>query len=261
VTSISQAFILEIPVQQTVSNSSLGIVSYNIQQGSDDYANKNFEGQYNVIKNLDGDIIGLQESDTCRISSGNSDIVRFINNRLKLYSYYGPKTVTGTFGIALLSKYPILNPKTFYMESKGEQTATIWVQIFVGSTLFNIFVTHLGNYEDPTEDRSQIVQQENILSVIAGKQNVILMGDFNFEPNTEQYNITVAELYDCWEIAPAPQRMIGDVPESWIPRLPNERIDHIFVSEQLNTSVSEILYTGGDAADHPCVYTTLTGPF
>jgi hypothetical protein len=81
---------------------------------------------------------------------------------LKLYSYYGPKTLTGTFGLALLSKYPILNPKTFYMESEGEQTATIWAQIFVGSTIFNIFVTHLGNYEDPAEDRSQIIQQENI---------------------------------------------------------------------------------------------------
>ena len=257
--SIVPAIIFEFPVQHDIQTSNLSIVSYNIQQGSDDSANKNFESQYEVIKNLDGDIIGLQESDTSRISSGNTDIVRFINNRLRLYSYYGPTTVTGTFGIALLSKYPILNPKTFYMESKGEQTATIWAQIVVGTTEFNIFVTHLGNYEDPAEDRSQIVQQENILSLMSGLQNVILFGDFNFGPNTEQYNITVAQLYDCWEIATT--TMIDSVPDSWIPRLPSARIDHMFVSQELNTSVSEIRYTGGSAADHPCVFASLNGPF
>ncbi len=257
--SIIGVIILELPVDPSPSGATLTISSYNIQQGFDDNANKNFEGQYEVLKALNPDIIGLQESDTSRISSGNSDIVRFINNRLKLYSYYGPKTVTGTYGIALLSKYPILNPKTFYMESKGEQTATIWAQIVVGSTTFNIFVTHLGNYEDPAEDTSQIVQQENILSITTGLTNVILMGDFNFEPNTEQYNITVAQLYDCWDVSVG--KTIGDVPDGWETRLPLERIDHIFVSGELNTSISSITYTGGNAADHPCVFASISGPF
>ncbi len=260
-TIIIGAVVLELPIDHDVSGDSLKVLSYNIQQGSDESGNKNFDAQYQVIEGLDADIIGLQESDTCRISSGNSDIVRFISNRLKLYSYFGPKTLTGTFGIALLSKYPILNPQVFYMESEGEQTATVWAQIFVGSTIFNIFVTHLGNYEDPAEDRSQIVQQENILSVTNGLSNVILMGDFNFELGTEQYNITVAQLYDCWEVAPAIGKTIGNVPEGWEPRLPNGRIDHIFVSGELNTSVSFITYTGGTAADHPCVFMSLGGPF
>jgi len=255
------AIVLEFPIDHNLSGGSLRVLSYNIQQGSDEPGNKNFDAQYQVIKDLNADIIGLQESDTCRISSGNSDIVRFINNRLKLHSYFGPKTLTGTFGIALLSKYPILNPKIFYMESKGEQTATIWAQIIVGNTTFNIFITHLGNYEDTAEDRSQIVQQENILSVTNGLSNVILMGDFNFELSTEQYNITVAQLYDCWEVSPTIGKTIGNVPKSWEARLPEGRIDHIFVSGELNTSVSFITYTGGTAADHPCVYMSLTGPF
>jgi endonuclease/exonuclease/phosphatase family metal-dependent hydrolase len=260
-TTIIGAVILELPVDHNVSGGSLKVLSYNIQQGSDESGNKNFDAQYQVIEGLNADIIGLQESETCRISSGNSDIVRFVSNRLKLYSYYGPKTLTGTFGIALLSKYPIMNPKTFYMKSEGEQTATVWAQIYVGSTIFNIFLTHLGNYEDTAEDRSQIVQQENILSVTNGLSNVILMGDFNFELSTEQYNITVAQLYDCWEVAPAIGKTIGNVPEGWKTRLPDGRIDHIFVSGELNTSISFITYTGGTAADHPCVFMSLSGPF
>ncbi|NHJ25500.1 MAG: hypothetical protein EAX89_13035 [Candidatus Lokiarchaeota archaeon] len=260
-TSIIGVIILEYPGVHTTSNNNITLISYNIQQGADEFANKNFEGQFQVLNSLDADVIGLQESDTCRVSSGNTDFVRFASNRLRLYSYYGPKTITGTFGIALLSKFPIQNPQTFYMESEGEQAATIWAQIRVGSTTFNIFVTHLGNYEDPAEDSSQIVQQENILSVISGLTNVILMGDFNFEPGTEQYNITVAQLYDCWESASPSDREIGNVPDGWVPRVPDGRIDHFFVSADLNSTISYITYTGGSAADHPCIYMNLEGPF
>ncbi|NHJ21414.1 MAG: hypothetical protein EAX91_10745 [Candidatus Lokiarchaeota archaeon] len=253
--------VLGIPhIRPTANDDTLSILSYNIQQGADEPGNLNFEGQRAVIDILNPDIVGLVESDTDRIANGNNDIVRYISESLGYYSYFGPKTVTGTFGIALLSKYPILNPRTFYMESVGEQTAAIWAQIIVGTNTFNIFVTHLGNYRNTTlGDRTQIVQQENLLTVTAGRSNVILMGDFNFEPNTEQYNITVAQLYDCWELVynsnPAYAVVDPNLPGDRI--IPDERIDHIFVSSQLNASVTFIHYTGDYQSDHPAVYTTI----
>ncbi|MFX1344602.1 MAG: endonuclease/exonuclease/phosphatase family protein [Promethearchaeota archaeon] len=238
------------------------ILSYNIQQGFDENGDKNFEGQYEVIKNANASIIGLQESDTCRISSGNADIVRYVNNRLKYYSYFGPKTITGTYGIALLSRYPIKNAKTFYMESEGEQTATIEAKIIIGTITYNVFVTHLGNFIDPTIppfDRSQIIQQEQLLERIGSKTNVILMGDFNFQPYTEQYNITIVHpLDDCWQIANS--TLIGDVPNDWVTRLPAERIDHVFISPDLTalSNYVEVTYFGGSAADHPAVLTSIS---
>ena len=248
--------VLGIPhIQPITDDDMLTILSYNIQQGADEPGNMNFDGQRAVINNLNPDIVGLIESDTDRIANGNNDIVHYISDSLGYYSYFGPKTVTGTFGIALLSKYPILNPHTFYMESVGEQTAAIWAQIIVGTNTFNIFVTHLGNYRNTTlGDRTQIVQQENLLTVTAGKSNVILMGDFNFEPNTEQYNITVAQLYDCWELA-AYAVVDPNLPGDRI--IPDERIDHIFVSSQLNASVTYIHYTGDYQSDHPAVFTAI----
>lgn len=237
-------------IEQATTGNSIKILSYNIQQGINEQANKDFDSQLNVIIQADPDIIGLQESDTCRISSGNLDIVRYTNSKLKMYSYFGPKTVTGTFGLALLSKYPIENAMTFYMYSKGgEQTATIESQITVGTTTFNIFITHLGNYVNTSVSRAQIIQQENILSRIEGKSNVILMGDFNFIPNTEQYNITTTLLDDCWKVAD--NSILGTLPTSWIPRLPAERIDHMFVSPGI--IVSSCQYFGGTASDHPAV--------
>ncbi len=237
-------------IEQATTGNSIKVLSYNIQQGINEQANKDFYSQFEVIIQAYPDIIGLQESDTCRISSGNTDIVRFMNSKLKMYSYFGPKTVTGTFGLALLSKYPIENAMTFYMYSEGgEQTATIQAEITVGTTTFNIFITHLGNYVNTSVSRAQIIQQENIISRIEGKSNVILMGDFNFIPNTEQYNITTAILNDCWEVAD--NSILGTLPTSWIPRLPAERIDHVFVSP--GTTVSSCRYFGGTASDHPAI--------
>ncbi|MFW9922902.1 MAG: endonuclease/exonuclease/phosphatase family protein, partial [Candidatus Thorarchaeota archaeon] len=116
------------PREQTGTPTSLKVVTFNIQQGYDISGNLNFSGILADLRNINADIIGLQESDTCRISSGNGDIVRFLAIKLHMYSYFGPKTVTGTFGIALLSKYPIANTKTHFMYSEGEQTATIEAQ-------------------------------------------------------------------------------------------------------------------------------------
>src|SRR5699024_6204784 len=102
----------------------LKIMTYNIQQGFDAEGNKNLDGQLQVIRDVDPDILGLQESDTARVANGNVDAVRYFADHLHMYSYYGPSTTTGTFGIALLSKYPIEDPKTFFMYSTQEQTAT-----------------------------------------------------------------------------------------------------------------------------------------
>ena len=82
------------------------------------------------------------------------------------------------------------------------------------------------------------------------------MGDFNFQPNTEQYNITVAQLYDAWELVyssnPANAIVDSNLPGERI--IPDERIDHIFVSAQLNASMIYIHYTGGYESDHPALY-------
>ncbi len=261
IVTIIGGFLIEHPnIQTPTDNNTLSILTYNIQQGVDEPGNLNFEGQYSVIKNLNPDIIGLQESDTNRIANGNSDFVRYITNTLGYYSYFGPKTVTGTFGIALLSKYPIENPRTFYMECVEEQSATIWAQIVIGTKRFNIFVTHLGNYRDTTTgDRTQIIQQENLLTVTAGKENVILMGDFNFDPNTEQYNITTTQLYDAWELVSNdnPSNAVVDPVIAGERTIPDERIDQIFVSHELNESFTYIHYTGGLESDHPALYATL----
>ena len=48
-----------------------------------------------VLRELDADIIALQESDSARVSLNNNDYVRYFAEQLSYYSYYGPAPVAG----------------------------------------------------------------------------------------------------------------------------------------------------------------------
>jgi endonuclease/exonuclease/phosphatase family metal-dependent hydrolase len=213
----------------------LRVVTYNIQQGYSAEGRRSYANQLAVIRSLKPDIVGLQESDVARFSGGNADIVRSLAEGLNMNAYYGPRTVTGTFGIALLSSYPIENPRTFFMYSKGEQTAAIEAQICVNGKQFSILVTHLGN-DGP------IIQQEQVLARLDGAQNVIAMGDFNFNLSSAQYGLTLQTLDDAWAQAGSPPAPGLDL---------NNLIDHIFVTPGMGVKAAQ--YVVSPASDHPAL--------
>jgi endonuclease/exonuclease/phosphatase family metal-dependent hydrolase len=223
------------------SKAQLKIMTYNIQQGFDVEGNKNLEGQLAVIRDIDPDILGLQESDTARVATGNVDTVRYFADNLDMYSYYGPTTTTGTFGIALLSKYPIQNPTTFFMYSIGEQTATIHAEISQSGKRYQIFVTHLGN-------GGPMFQVEDILTRTQGLENIVMMGDFNLKPATEQYALITQTLADSWLLKWPDGKEIPGFPKE-------ERIDYIYVSPGINVLESE--YIVSSTSDHPYLYAVI----
>jgi endonuclease/exonuclease/phosphatase family metal-dependent hydrolase len=222
-------------------NIPLRVLTYNIQQGYSRDGQINFQGQLTLLRQESPDVIGLQESDTARISGGNTDGVRYFADNLDMYSYYGPSTVAGTFGIALLSRYPIDNPRTFYLYSLGEQTAIIAAQIVFKGQTYNLYVTHLGN-DGP------ILQQEQVLQLVQGQENVLLMGDFNFRPDSDQYRLTTTKLSDAWLL-------------NWTQGEPSQeidtadRIDYLFLSSGIQVIQSRFLT--GPQSDHPALMTLL----
>ncbi len=227
------------PQPDTANTSGMKVMTYNIQQGVSAYGMKNPDQQIQVIRKVNPDILGIQECDSARIANGNTDIIRYFASQLNMFSYYGPPTNAGTFGIALLSRYPIEHPETFYLYSQGEQTAAIHAQIVVNGHRFNIFVTHLGN-------SGPIAQQKEILEVVDNLSDVILMGDFNFEPDTAQYQLTRSFLDDAFLTGSLARTNAESL---W---LPEELIDHIFVSP--GTSVSNARYESSPASDHPSLW-------
>jgi len=217
----------------------LRVLTYNIQQGYSADGRRNYAGQLELIRSLKPDLVGLEETDVARFSGGNADVVRTISQGLNMYVYYGPRTVTGTFGIALLSRYPLHNPRTFFMYSSAEQTAAIQAEITVNGKQYEILVTHLGN-DGP------IIQQQQVLSRLAGLQNVIALGDFNFDQTTDQYKLTTQALEDAWVTAGSPATADLDM---------GHLIDHIFISPGLPVQMAQ--YIASPASDHPALLAEL----
>ncbi len=219
----------------------LQVMTYNIQQGFDKVGNQSLPSQLAAIQHVQPDILGLEESDTARIANGNADAVRYFANHLGMYSYYGPPTTVGTFGVALLSKYPIQRAWMFYMYSVGEQTACIEAVITANGKTYNIFVTHLGN-------NGPMVQLVDVLNRVGGLPNVILMGDFNFDPSSPQYALATQTLADAWLLHwPGGYQLSGPRAEG--------RIDQIFVSPDMQ--ITDAGYVPDPSSDHPYLYAVM----
>ena len=241
VSTLLGAVIIEAnPIAPTDDPPSIRVLTYNLQQGVNDAQIKNYDGQLELIRGVDADIIGLQE--TSKIA-GNSDVVRYFANKLNLYSYFGPKAVTGTTGIALLSKYPIQNPRTFYhynIYDDRKQTATIEAEITIGLHTITVYVTHtFGGVS------AKSILQTDVLNEASGKSNVIFMGDFNFRPFSEPYNLTTEALDDSWWV-----KWPTGVDDQGNSNTNN--IDLIFLSP--GTTVLDCQYITDPQSDHPAYW-------
>ncbi len=221
----------------------LRIMTYNIQQGVNVSGDMNYDKQLELIKNVNPDILGLEESDTARVSGGNSDVVRYFANRLtglNYYSFYGPKTVTGTYGAAILSKYPIISAKTIFSYSDTDEIGTTYVQIQVGNQIFNVFVSHPDG-----SDTAKLAQVNALLAQIDNKDNVISMGDFNSRENTIFYKEQAAVLKDVWRA-----KWPNGVDNNGL--VMTSSIDHIFVSQKF--IVIDARFITNPQSDHPALW-------
>lgn len=250
--TLTAAFLMEPDPEGSAPGESITIAGYNLRQGYDIAGQRGHHDQCEVLRELNADIIGLVETDTARVAGGNFDIVRFMAQCLNMYSYAGPKTATGTFGYALLSRYPISNAQTFHLYSNpgeassndpekrsgGDQTAIIKGEVTVGTNRFKIFVIH-------NDSNPPIQQPEGLVSLTAGREQVIAVGDFNCSIGSTCFEIIAENLIHCADLSGGPELQPGDV-------------DHIFVSP--DQSCSHFSYIENDASDHPVVTAEIPVP-
>lgn len=215
---------------------SLKVMTYNIQQANDADARRAHLRQLALIREVNPDVLALQESDSARISLGNNDYVRYYAGQLGYHSYYGPTTVTGTFGTALLSRYPLENPRTVFTYSDQDEIGTTVAEIQAGDRRFTIYNVHPDG-----SDRAKLAFAEELLRRAGSQENGIALGDFNLRPDEEAYQLIAAGLVNAWT-AVYPDG--GNMPAE-------RRIDHIFVSPELEVRDPVYLLPPESATDHP----------
>lgn len=213
--------------------SSLTVMTYNIQQANDEDGRKSYLRQLEIIREIDPDIIALQESDSARIGLNNNDYVRYYASQLGYYSYFGPATSTGTYGTAILSLYPLENPHVIFSYSDQDEIGTTAFEIVVDGRHFSVFNVHPDG-----SDAAMLTFAETLLEQSADAAYVIALGDFNLRHTEEAYQ-RIAAVYH-------------NVPDS------EGHIDHIFLSHNLQMVDPVYVPAPQSATDHPLLYAVVT---
>jgi endonuclease/exonuclease/phosphatase family metal-dependent hydrolase len=220
---------------------SLIVMTYNIQEANDGFAEHSYDRQLAMIQKVSPDILALQESDSARISLNNNDYVRYYASKLGYYVYYGPTTVTGTFGTAILSKYPLENPRTAFTFSDTDEIGTAEAEITVGGRIFTIYNVHPDG-----SDAAMLAFAKSLLERSRDKANVIALGDYNLRDDEEAFQLIATVYTNAWTSV-YPSKIGADGTDM----SGKNRIDHIFFSPILRARNPVYVLPPASATDHP----------
>jgi endonuclease/exonuclease/phosphatase family metal-dependent hydrolase len=226
---------------------SIMVMTDNIQQANDVDGEKSLNAQLALMQRVSPDILALQESDSAHISLNNNDYVRFFADNLGYYSCFGPTPVNGTFGTAILSKYPLENVRTAYIYSDKDENANAEAEITINGRTFTITNVH--------PDGSEEVDMSFARTIIArteGKPYVIILGDFNLRDYEEAYQLIDSVYTNVWTSI-YPTKISADGTDM----SGENRIDHIFISDDLQAHNPHYILTPDSATDHAVHWTEL----
>ncbi|MFN3309184.1 MAG: endonuclease/exonuclease/phosphatase family protein, partial [Anaerolineales bacterium] len=141
------------------------VMTYNLQQANDIFGQRSYRRQLALMRQVDADVIALQESDSARVSLNNVDLVRYFAGKLGYYAYYGPGPISGTYGTAILSKYPLSNTHIIFSYSDQDEIGTAVAEIEIGGRRFSIYNVHPDG-----SDTAMMVFAQTLLEQIGDKQ-------------------------------------------------------------------------------------------
>ena len=140
------------------------------------------------VKDMQLDIVGLQEVDQFVNRSGKQDTMKILSEESGLEYYAFFKAIDhdgGEYGIGVLSRYPIVSSETTRLYSGSEEQRVLGHAVIdICGTEINFFVTHMSYESQALWDR----QLEEIAPILNAHDDFILAGDFNTENFTPILN-------------------------------------------------------------------------
>ncbi|WP_139491354.1 endonuclease/exonuclease/phosphatase family protein [Brevibacillus dissolubilis] len=166
----------------TPKRSTIKVVTYNIRGCRDDEGVADTAAIIAELKDLDADIIALQEVDHGLPRSHFADQAKEIADQLHMDYLFSPNLnlLIGTYGNALLSRYPILSYEQTRLPSGFEPRGLLQAVVDVNGEALNVYVTHLGLKKKEREEQIQKVAE---ILAVRPESPTILMGDFNTSPH------------------------------------------------------------------------------
>ncbi|WP_254434164.1 endonuclease/exonuclease/phosphatase family protein [Halobacillus sp. Marseille-Q1614] len=243
------------------------VMTYNIAAGIGSDRVYDTERIAQVIEESGAEVIALQEVDVhWGARSSNDDILADLAERLDMFSFFAPiydmdPYVEGDprrqFGVAILSKYPIVQAKNHNITRLSTQNSTpepapapgfAEAVINVKGALVPFYSTHLDYRGDPTVRTMQVADMIEIFNEQEGEK--VLMGDMNATPNALELAPLFESFNDAWS------EVRDDAGYTYSALSPSKRIDYVFVSESVKVKNAEVV--GSLASDHLPVVADLT---
>ncbi len=211
------------------------LMSFNTQHCNNFYTDKiDFDLMANTIKELGGEIIGLQEIRGQGPLDGYTDQISELASRTG-YNYYFAKAIDidgeNPYGNAILSKYPIISAETISIPdpigaTNCESRCVLKALIDVGEPL-TVLATHFGL--DAAEQESAA---KTVLSLIIDDR-CALMGDFNITPDNPHIADISERMFDTASLFNEPKL-------SFTSDEPTRKIDYIFLSRDIKATFADI---------------------
>lgn len=229
-------------------------MTYNVHRCVGPRGNDSIAEIMSVCKDANADVIALQELD-----APETDQDEGAHHARDLASHLGMKLLfcrtfrrgVGYYGHALLSRHELELQKVTTFASPhadAEPRGAIWARATLesGHTL-DVISTHLGVHRNERGMQSQELVGAGWLASEDLKRPHLLCGDLNAVPNATTYRRFAAKLRD------AQRALAGHRPRATFPsRLPLLRLDHVFVSDDLDVRAVNVPWNGRSrrASDH-----------
>jgi len=220
----------------------LRVATYNIRHGQGLDGGVDLNRVEQVIRDLEVDLIGLQEVDKGWRRSGYVDQARCLAEGMHMEYVFAPAITRGTsqYGNAILSRYPIAFWESFPLKSLRETRVLVRTVVMAAGRRINFCTTHLGLNQ---RERMRHIN-EVLLPVINSARRVILTGDFNCRPDSPEMQRLTGVLQDA--CPPAEQLTFPS-------NNPAERIDFVMYTGSWRLVESQVI--PADASDHNPVLT------
>jgi endonuclease/exonuclease/phosphatase family metal-dependent hydrolase len=226
----------------------LRVMTFNIRHG----AESSLDEIAAVIREHAPDIVALQEVDK---EAARSD---FVFQSYRLGQLTGTASLFrnalvfpegGQYGLAILSRFPILASDKVALTSSGEPRVLVIVEVELRPDLVvPIGITHMG-----LDAQERVVQAQEIVAALGDRPWAILMGDFNARPEDPPIATFGSGFVDAWS-----QAGRGDG-FTFPALLPDRRIDYVMLDEAWS-SPADVYVPTTFASDHRPIVAALPFP-